>query len=232
MSTFTTQPVRCPSCGIETAREVARTINVTRGPKYREAILARRFQSFECPSCRQPSHAAPDFVYVDFERRQLIAVLSERLERAWWEHEAVPQAAYDAGFGPEQPSFAQVLGADFAVRVVFGLDALREKLVAFEAGLDDAWLETHKLLLLRESPGLALNPAARPRLMAADGTRLVMVLRAPMPQGEGWQLRELTVARRDHDALTRNPSLDATVTLLSAGPYVDLGRVFFAPAMP
>ena len=64
------------------------------------------------------------------------------------------------------------------MRCVFGLPALREKLIAADAGLDDRLVEAFKLSLFETVAGLPFEAARRPRLVVADADTLVFAIPA------------------------------------------------------
>jgi hypothetical protein len=131
-------------------------------------------------------------VYTDFERHEYVA--SETPTSATWQaalarHQTVFRDCFEAG-----PPIAQDMGAAFKRRVVFGFRALREKLVLWDAGLDDRVVEAVKGDLLRaegESPSSVVLRIAR----VLDGGHLLFAIYQPvrppadLPASEPWGLR-------------------------------------------
>src|SRR5206468_19949 len=97
----------------------------------------------------------------------------------WWDHEWEPAHAFDRNLGDDAPALARPIGEGMVVRTVFGLDALREKIVAFEHGVDDAQLETLKLRLMTARDDLPRTMSSRPRLMAVTGDVLHFIIAVP-----------------------------------------------------
>jgi hypothetical protein len=216
MSTFVQEQVTC-ACGNVTARDLATSINVSRTPEWRGVILDGTFQRFACPTCGMVAESVIPFIYVDFDRRHYVGVFPIDDEAHWRELEDEPLVAFERNLGAGAPAIARPLGEGFLVRTVFGLDALREKLVILDADLDDTFVEILKLRLLVARTDVVPIAANRLRLVAADATHLTLV----DPVGE-----HTVVDRSDYDAIGEDPVLvnDLGVTL-AAGPYLDAGRV-------
>jgi CpXC protein len=224
MSKFATRILHCPRCRAPAERSLAVSLNAARTPQARQAILDGSFQRFRCIGCGQAAVADDPFMYVDFDRKDWIALFPLAWEGEWRRRETEPRRAFDLCFaGPGAAATARSLAHGFRVRATFGVEALREKLVAFSAGIDDACLEALKLELMRTTPGLCFNPGGRPRLTGADDERLTFSAR-----GER-KLLEVNVPRSAYDRLAAArdqyaPLLDR----LSGVPWVDLGRLFLA----
>jgi hypothetical protein len=195
---------------------VAVSLNVTRSPEQRERLLSGELHRVRCTGCGEPNRIETNFSYFDLDRRQLFMVFPPGDEPRWAELERAPTILRDRNLaGDAAPAFARQLGAELQLRTVFGLDALREKVLLFEAGLDDVAVELTKLAWMRggglgrlvalERPRARVVDEQTLRLVTASGATMVVDLaglRAQgSPQGE--------VADR-----------------LRAGPYVDVGRLF------
>lgn len=174
MSKFVDSKHICPACGAVFNCHVAVSLNVTRSPAFREAILAEEFHVFACPACHARTVVDESFIYTDFERKHWIGVFPLATEPAWEIHErSAPEAFFSAMSGPDTPAIARKMAEGFKVRTVFGLAALREKLVAFDAGIDDASLAIFKLKMLQQVPGLLFHPAHRPVLREVRNGQMV-----------------------------------------------------------
>lgn len=201
---------------------LATSINATRAPEQRASILAGDFQSFACERCSHQFVALGPFVYLDFGRRLFIGVYPAADEPAWAEHEREPLTAYAANLGDDAPAIARPVGEGMSVRTVFGLAALREKIVALEAGLDDAVLEAVKLRMLLDGPAPSVDPARRPRLTEVEGDVLVLHL----PAADGGPPTTATVDRQACTDVEADPDvMTGVVGAIAAGPYRDLGRL-------
>ena len=224
MSTFVDIEVACPRCGEVASRSVATSINATRTPAYRSAILNGTFQRFVCAGCAGEVMPILPFAYLDFDRKQFIAVFPSELEARWWEFEHEALEAFADTLGADAPPIAQRVGTGMAVRTVFGMDALREKIVTLTEGLDDATVETLKLrLLLTAQPPPAIEPP--PRLTEVDDETLVFAIGRDWGDGEGIVLGPLLASRAEYEAVGADPDLAEMRDALSTGPFRDMARV-------
>jgi hypothetical protein len=231
VSTFVKLDVACPACGVVADRMVATSINASRSPEWRETILAGRFQRFACVSADCDEVVTPllPFPYIDFHRKQYIGVFPTASEAEWWKHEREPEGAFERNLGRLAPPIAQPIGEGMAVRTVFGLTALREKILVLDAGLDDAIVEVLKLRLLVGRDDLSSDPEDRPRFVGVDGD--LLEFRATRPADAGARdVYKLTVPRSDLDAVATDDDLLPILDALRAGPYRDCGRLL-VPAM-
>jgi hypothetical protein len=223
VSTFVPVRVPCERCGTVTERQLATSINVDRTPAWRDVILAGDFQRYRCPACGAESVAVIPFPYIDFTRKLYVGVFPASMEAAWWDHEWEPAAAFDRNLGDQAPALARPIGAGMAVRTVFGLDALREKIIGFEQGLDDAQLETLKLRLMAGRDDVPRTMSSRPRLTSvADGMLHFVVV---VPAGDERDVYTLDVAMADYESIAEEPDLAAFLDRLRQGPYCDAGRL-------
>ena len=221
MSTFVKIEVACPACGTAADRMVATSINASRSPEWREAILAGRFQRFACArsGCGEVVTPLLPFPYLDFHRKQYVGVFPHGDESRWWEHEREPEGAYERNLGALAPPVARPIGEDMVVRTVFGLDALREKIVVLDAGVDDALVEALKLRLLVGRDDLSPAPDDRPRLLSLSDDELTFRAR------RGPDVYRLTVPRAELDAIAADDDLVPILDALRSGPYRDCGRL-------
>lgn len=150
MSTFYDQEVACPACQQVAVHTVAHSINASRAPHMRQAIVDGTFQRVRCESCAAIFTIEWPFLYIDFDRKHWFGVFSEIDEPRFAELEDEPAEAYELCAGKDAPEAARAEAASMRVRTVFGFEALREKLLCMDAGLDDVSLELCKLALLSQ----------------------------------------------------------------------------------
>lgn len=174
MSIFSLMPLPCPECGRSVDFQAVHSVNADRRPDLREAILQRRFQRQECPGCGNAFRLDPAFTYIDLRRGQWIAAHPMAELGDWQAQEEKVRALFAQTYGPAAPKAVQRMGAKLAPRLVFGWSALREKIVAMDAGLDDRVVELVKLTALRHSPGAPFDPAASVRLLHVQPHRLLL----------------------------------------------------------
>lgn len=136
-----------------------------------------------CEACGAPARLEPELlVWTDLERAEYVVVVPvarlpqvELLERR-------VLAGFTAGFlsGPQE---VWADPHDVLLRLVFGGEGLAEKLIAWDAGLDDAVVEILKHALLNSEPArqaaleaitLMEVTAAGELVFAAAGRRLVV----------------------------------------------------------
>ena len=154
MAVFHPYRVRC-SCGNPLTVELAETINAKRSPELRNRILRGELHRASCPVCKQQMTVEKPFYYTDFTRNAVFRVLP-RGERHTW---STVSRQLDAASAMIPDSLGGE--AKRTLRVVFGMDELREKLVAQDAGIDDRVLELTKALLVYEHPILLRRPRLR-----------------------------------------------------------------------
>ncbi len=207
--------LRCPACGHEAERPVVVSLNAARNPEQVARVVDGSFQRFRCAGCSEASRVDRRMLYVDWEAGLWIDVHAASGERAWTEREAETRRCWRATLIDLASPDARALAAGLRPRAVFGFAALREKVVAQQAGLSDVWLEVLKLDLVRRSG--TLSPV-RPRLERVDET---LHLRGP-----GGVLQ---VDRSHYDRIVHDPLAWSTaLSTLEEGPWVDLGRVLVA----
>lgn len=224
MSRFSRTAVPCAHCGNESLQTIYASVNAVRSASLRAEILAERFHRFECPFCREWFTAEPPLVYVDVARRQWIVQNPRGWEVGWRAREAEAQQQFvEATRPPHVSSGAEALFAGTRLRVVFGMAALREKILCFEAGLDDAALEALKLDLMR-SPDLdlPLHPAGRPRLHEVSSDEIVLL--AVPPTGDD-DMARIAVPRAAVEEIARAAGFEGVLRELRSGSYVDVGRI-------
>ena len=194
-------------------------MNVARSTRPRERILARTFQRYVCESCGQHAVIDDAFTYVDFPRKQLYAQFPRAWQPRWRMLEPEVIALHHRNLVDEGlPIVAREIGVGVVAREVFGLEALREKIVVVDAGLDDATLEALKLELYRDGLPLPSSVDESLRLDAVTPTHLVLVRPS----------LTLDVPRARYDEVAGAPHA-ALRDELTSGPYVDVARLVPLP---
>jgi len=177
VSTFRRYEATCPACEHRWTVDIARGLHITRLPQIREQLLTGRFQVYECPSCNSPTVFEATVVYTDFERHEYIAC--ETAASASWQaaiarHQTVFRDCFEHG-----PPIAQELGKTFKRRLVYGFRALREKIVLWDAGLDDRVVEAVKGDLLKKE-GKAPRDVVLRISRVLDGGHLLFSVHDPI----------------------------------------------------
>lgn len=184
MSTFRPYPATCPACRHEWQVEVARGLHITRLPDIRERLLRGTFQVFTCPACNAPTVFEATVVYTDFDRNEYVA--AETLASAHWQaavarHETVFRDCFVNG-----PPIAQDMGKRFKRRLVYGFRALREKLVLWDAKLDDRVVEAVKGDVLRREE-LEPSEVVLRTSRVLDGGHLLFAMHEPVVRPDSAQ---------------------------------------------
>lgn len=152
MSRFAAITLPC-ACGHGQPARVAESINVTRTPAARAEILAGTLHCFECAQCGAALVHRGPWLYTDVDRRQMISVRLPEEADDWAGWEVVAERAFWKQY-PRGGESWRADADDYRLRLVFGQWALREKLLLWDAGLDDAMVEIIKLdLRLRHGLG-------------------------------------------------------------------------------
>jgi hypothetical protein len=168
MAVFHPNQVVC-KCGYAFEANLARSVNVKRNPAVRETILRGEFHRINCPACRTIFAVECPFYYSDPERRSVFLVLprGERLNHT-----------RDGQTLTKQQRECDLLVGDVPtsqLRVVYGLDELREKVVAQDAELDDRNIELIKLIVLHEHPFLLHTPRLQLVLSAVTSSAMQFI---------------------------------------------------------
>lgn len=179
MSTWAVRTVRCP-CGHTQEAQLADGLHITRLPEVRERILAGTFHHAACAACKRISVAETKTLYTDFDRHHWVAVAPPWLLGDWAAWADVVAREFHHNMEVAAPPMVRELAPLFRVRLVFGLDALAEKLTAWDAGLDDVIVEAAKIRLHAALRG-EFPPGTRLRLTNVDRERWTWSFRARGP---------------------------------------------------
>jgi len=146
VSTYESVTFSCLQCGIAMTQHMLIGMHITRLPKVRDSILREDFQQYTCSVCGFVNQVEKQSIYTDFERKQYIGVESPDT-RGWSSRLSIHQQAFDRAFMMGDPT-AREMGGNMVTRIVFGLQALREKLLLWDAELDDRIVEIGKRIIL------------------------------------------------------------------------------------
>jgi len=227
MSQTATHEVRC-RCGATVSVFCADSINAERHPHMRDAILSRTLHVFQCAACLTSISVEKSLLYVDLGRRQLYSMhpASERaLER---EHGDALIKIWSTAVGDQAGEAARTLfdGETFHVRLCYGLEELREKIVAHDAGLRDLVIEALKVEAMAEAEELRKLGVITLRFdgVNAAGQLVFVAERATDPP----TVLEvgLVIDRARYDALAALAWQDLLARFpgIAAGPHVSLLR--------
>lgn len=216
MSTWTESSVTCPSCAVSTSMHVATSVHITRVPEVRVAVLDRSLHRSVC-TCGQRIVIDVAFTYVDVERGHWLQVEPVRRRPEWRTVEADAMRALARSLDLTSPIISG-LAESARRRVVFGLEELREKLIVWDAGIDDGLLECIKLRAWIDEPSLMRTPLIAERV--TDDGRLELVKIDEQP-ARRFAVSASTVDR----ALDEQPSLESRYPELFGGGFVNALRL-------
>ena len=98
--------------------------------------------------CKEVLRVEKELLYLDVPRRHWIGMFPPPDMARQEECSALVTATFREAFFERAPAVVQGWSADMKVRLVFGLEQLREKIICWERGLDDGVLELLKIELL------------------------------------------------------------------------------------
>lgn len=168
MAVYHTIRASC-TCGKSFETQVARSLNAARTPSIREKILRGDLHQAMCPDCGNRWTVESPFYYADALRNCVFHVRPREERFKYRAHsDNLDKAVSDLPHEMFPPAHTQL-------RVVYGLDELREKIVAQDAGLGDRNVELLKVLVLRDHPFLLRQPRLALHLSSATSHSLKFV---------------------------------------------------------
>lgn len=133
--------IKCPKCGKEIEIDVWDNIDLPYDKEQKERILRNSLFKINCDSCKIIFPIAYRCQYNDLEQKYLIWFAPRADET---EQKAI--AAYNQRLKMDKP--LQLAQGGYRYRVVFNDNELREKVLIFDEGLDDRYVETMKVSYL------------------------------------------------------------------------------------
>jgi len=225
MSLFHAVNLACPTCGTVMTMPAVGSVNADRRPDLRIDIIEDRFQDVTCPACGGRFRLQPEFNFLDAGRGQWIAAMPAPRMPDWAAVEDEVNAVWDACYGARAPALAREIGEGLTRRLTFGWPALREKIMAREAGLDDAVLEMLKLDMLRNMTQAPVSPGLELRFVRDIGAELAFAWIASKSEAPAGS--QFLVARYAYDTIAGNPEGWAALRAeLESGPFVDMQKLY------
>jgi hypothetical protein len=214
---------RC-ACGATLELKVADSINAARHPHLRAAILDGTLHRYRCELCGRDLIRERELFYFDFDRRQFLCVypLAALVDANGKAREA--SELFERVVRREAPKPVREVADRFLVRVCFGYDELREKLLCDENRLSDLALEHLKLRLMISNKIFAANAIGTLWLTRVGADQLYFYA-APLEQGS--LLPPVVVERSIYDDIAA-PGDDVLYRArpeLASGPHVSLLRL-------
>lgn len=162
-------PVECGRCAAVYSATRVESANPTRHPPFLAQLLDRSFLRSECPVCGHTQWNESAMLWTDLPGRLCACVRPPAERRNWRALEVEARAVLGGVFTGEGPPMVQAFGPQVHIRVVFGLEELREKVICRLHHLDDRVVEVLKLPLVDTERGEG------PTLEAADEHGLTLV---------------------------------------------------------
>jgi hypothetical protein len=146
MSITLVRRIPCRRCGREIEAVTLESANIMRHPHFQDQLLERRLLRMSCPRCGAVHLHFDRFMWTDLPGRFCAIVLDESERPSWADLEEEARDAIAVPFA-EGPPVVRELGAALTIRLVFGLDELREKVLCRMHELDDRDVEALKIEL-------------------------------------------------------------------------------------
>jgi hypothetical protein len=228
MSVYAVRSLPCGACGEVRSVRTVQSANPTRHVAFRTELLDRTFNRFACRACGHVDVDEGPTLWTDIPADLVAMMMPTRDRIGWRQIEVEVAAALEGPVRDEGPTFVRDWGRGAFIRVVFGLEELREKVVIRQARLRDETIEVLKLpfgdleqgqaplveLVDDDGLHLAVPPSIdRPDTAPSSTDRTVAILT--------WRDYERRLARSDEDALA-HPGL-------FLGTWVNWGRAAYAP---
>jgi hypothetical protein len=145
MSVTNVKVIPCRACGANIESLTIESANPARHQHFQEQLLARRLLVMRCPACRAPHEHWERFVWTDLAGGLCVAVLRESERPGWPALEAEVRQTLSVPLVAEGPPVVRAWGATVALRLVFGLEELREKVLCRLHGVDDRLMEVLRI---------------------------------------------------------------------------------------
>lgn len=228
MSTFSQELVSCPHCGLQVICSVAYSINASRSPQYKASIVEETFQAHCCSSCKHEYTIESQFIYVDHVEKIWIGVLPEKEANNWKQLENSSLSAFEKACGTHSPPVAQEIGKGMVIRTVFGLQALREKILCFQSGINDTLLEALKFRLAISSDLLNFDPSLTIRLFEISDSELIFLVLGEQATSQS-SIEKICVDKQLYTDIMSNQLLwQNFIDRISNSPYHDIGKLLCA----
>lgn len=206
MSITDLRKIPCRTCGEEVLAVTIESANPARHPPFQEQLLDRELLKMPCPHCDAEHRHYDRFTWIDLPGLLCVVVLHESERPDWPELELEALRELSVPLREEGPPFVRAFGETVSIRLVFGLEELREKVVCRIHDLDDRVVESIKEDLVYGATLDSAEPGMN--LTFKDGDRLFDV---------PWELLEETAARRNELAAELPGIFDPAATWVNAG---------------
>ena len=149
MSLKRKEDIQCPKCGKTNEYTFWASINTETDPEMKEQVKSGEAFIFTCPDCGAKMMINADMLYHDRENRLLIHYCAS--EESYYEVSKMLNGEFDQSAEDEE-ILQKILTANemdsYIKRIVTTQNQIREKIVIFEAGLDDRVIEFAKAMVM------------------------------------------------------------------------------------
>ena len=166
MAEIKKQTIPCPKCGKPLEIEMWDSVELPRDREQKEKIMNNHFFGAECDTCGEFIPVGYRCTYNDMERKYFLWLLPKLGEK---EQQAVLE--YNERLVKDNPF--RLARSGYRHRVVQSVSELREKILIFDEGLDDRYIELMKM---------AYAPVIRQRLQTES--RITDIRFQKQPDGE------------------------------------------------
>lgn len=154
MSISLNRVIPCRACGADIEATTFESINPTRHPFLQDQLLERTLLRRSCDSCGAFHQHFDRLIWTDLPGRLCVCVVQEDDRPHWPRLEKEALSALSAPLRAEGPPAVRLWGAQVAIRLVFGTEELREKVICRLAGLDDRVVEYLKVTVMDRERGV------------------------------------------------------------------------------
>jgi hypothetical protein len=214
------------TCGATVEALVADSLNAGRHPHLKKLLIDRELHRFRCAACGSVFVVDKPLFYFDMPRRQFVCVFPPGERKDEREHIRVTLATFDKVLGAGAPDHEAALGREFLVRMCYGYEELREKIVGDDAGLADLVVETIKIGLMVANTWFSDHAVTTLRLdrVRDDGALVFVPEWLSVPRDI--EIPEFVIGRDVYDALDRDyAQLLERKPPIAVGPHVSLLRL-------
>jgi hypothetical protein len=205
MSIIVVRKIRCRTCGEPVEGVTLDSANPVRHPHFQARLIDRTLQRMRCPACDAEHLHYDRMTWIDLPGYLCAMVVHDSERPDWSSLETATRQSLSVPLLEEGPGFVRVHGGLTAIRLVFGFEELREKVICRVNTLDDRVVEAMKEALPYGSMLEAATPGAW--LTFRDGERALEV---------PWQTYDDTAARADELADAFPGIFDESATWVSA----------------
>jgi hypothetical protein len=154
MSISLNKVLPCRACGAAIEATSFESINPTRHPFLQDQLLQRSLLLRSCGSCGAPHQHYDRLIWTDLPGKLCVCIVQEADRPHWARLEKEALSALSVPLREEGPPAVRRWGAEVVIRLVFGTEELREKVICRLAGLDDRVVEYLKVTLLDREQGV------------------------------------------------------------------------------